>query len=377
MINILNSITNNGTPINGVDQNNKELLEKFNKSLIDLSNPPEFNPVCIYYNDQPFVTLGNIIGIKGQQGARKTFFVSGIVASWLSKKDILGFKATPDIDKKAVFWVDTEQSEDDVYNCLQRVAKMCKYERTDIYKTKINKNPDDIYLASMRRYDPKTILSILKYIVKEKAKELNLGLIIIDGLSDLLETSVNDEKASNELVRELMTLSEQYKLLIAFVIHENIGNSAMTGGKARGHLGSEAERKSQAMIAIKKNKDKANVSDIEITKARRIQPDEKFISFWVDDGFLVPDNGDTPAQFGEDDKTAQVWDALKDELLKMENNTLPQKEVINFICGFLKVKERKANDYLDLIRSDFSREINTFKIKNANYIKLVNDELPI
>ena len=76
---------------------------------------------------------------------------------------------------------------------------------------------------------------------------------LIDGIADFI-SSVNDEEQSNAIVKQLEHLATVYNTLIIVVIHRNPNDN-----KVRGHLGSQLIRKSESVLAIKKDGDSSYI----------------------------------------------------------------------------------------------------------------------
>jgi len=73
--------------------------------------------------------------------------------------------------------------------------------------------------------------------------------VIIDGVADLC-TDVNNPVEANQLVAELQALALEFNCPVIVVLHENAGHD---NGKARGHLGSQLERKAESNLRLKKS----------------------------------------------------------------------------------------------------------------------------
>ncbi len=100
------------------------------------------------------------------------------------------------------------------------------------------------------------VMNLLEYTMEERKeaidlvfRELDVHLLIIDGLADLLP-GVNDEEKSNMLIEKLALSASQHNTCVIVVIHENKG-----GGTVRGHLGSQIERKCAGLIAVRKDRE--------------------------------------------------------------------------------------------------------------------------
>ena len=92
---------------------------------------------------------------------------------------------------------------------------------------------------------PKTKKTFIEYLLQDKIQ--NTGLIIIDGIADLVG-DVNNLEESNACVQKLMEWSSIYECHIITVIHSNYGSSKPTG-----HLGSFLEKKCETQIELEAN----------------------------------------------------------------------------------------------------------------------------
>lgn len=74
-------------------------------------------------------------------------------------------------------------------------------------------------------------------------------LWVIDGIADLIQDPNNIEQSFG-LIESIMVQSDRMNSAVIGILHENPGTN-----KARGNLGSEAERKCGGAITIKKLKE--------------------------------------------------------------------------------------------------------------------------
>ena len=82
----------------------------------------------------------------------------------------------------------------------------------------------------------------------------NLGLIVIDGIADLILEG-NNQAESNIITQRIMTLSEKLNTHIILVIHNTYGVK-----KATGHLGSYLEKKAETICYLDREKNLTKVS---------------------------------------------------------------------------------------------------------------------
>lgn len=270
---------------NEKEASKKASLAKFKSYLLDFNSPPPAQVPCWQFEGKPIGTMGNFMMLKGQQGTRKTFFLSGIVGAWLAKDTRLNWQATPPTGKEAVLWIDTEQSNDDAYTVMKRACITANRQQAT--------HPANLRFAALRERGASERLELISTVLEHDLH--NTGLVVIDGLSDLLATSPNDEIASNALIQSLMEWSAKYSVFIIAVLHENIG--AIDNKKGRGHLGSEAERKAQLVASVAIDAENKELSNVTFTKVRKSMPPNPY-GFWIDaDGLPQLDDAQTPAPF--------------------------------------------------------------------------------
>jgi len=172
------------------------------------------------------------IGIYiGHEKSGKSFVLSCTAASCFGPPQ-LGF--TLDLRGKELDWYDTEQSEY-FYNVnQQRIHQMAE----------LRTNARNYSAFSLRRFSSVERLEIIEHRVKANK---NLGVLVIDGLVDLMQ-DYNSLPETILYVNKLMSWSYDYGILILGVLHLNKGD-----GKIRGHIGSELKNKCDFIINVAKN----------------------------------------------------------------------------------------------------------------------------
>ena len=114
-------------------------------------------------------------------------------------------------------------------------------------------------IGSNQRFTLKDRLNAIDYAIRSTD---NLGLVIIDGIADLV-SDVNSIDESNEVVQMLMKWTEVYKCHIITVIHTNWGSTKPTG-----HLGSALQKKCETEIHLVRNEFDASVIDVKCKSSR-------------------------------------------------------------------------------------------------------------
>lgn len=278
---------------------------------------------CIEIVDQfnnkfPLATFGNISVITGQAKSRKSFFVGAIASSFcnVNFESLECIKTTRNEEKRMILYFDTEQARFHVKNVLNRIIDMS------------GKDPEELEFLnvfSLRKYAPNERLEIIENAI-EVTK--NLGLVIIDGIRDLI-TNINDPDQATMITTKLMKWSEEKDCHILTVIHENKGNE-----HARGHIGTELINKAETVISIRKEQENSLRSEVIPTYTRG----KSFVNFAFtinEEGYPIIDKAFKPENKGRKQKFNMT------ELKTQE------------IEGVLKLafKQSKELTYLELLES--------------------------
>jgi hypothetical protein len=116
-----------------------------------------------------------------------------------------------------------------------------------------DKQPDCLQFLVLRRYDPKTRLSVIEEAIY---KTDNLGLVIIDGIRDLAY-DINSPSESTTLITKLMQWTDERQIHIHTVLHLNKGDD-----NTRGHLGTELNNKAETVLQITKDGFDKDISSV-------------------------------------------------------------------------------------------------------------------
>ena len=272
-------------------------------------------------------TLGNISMVIGKAKARKSFLINMMITTALAEGVSYGmFQCDAPDDKRKVLYLDTEQSKDMVWRAVNRVCKQLEIS-----------NPNMETLA-LRSINPRQRLEVVEAAIE---KTDGVGLVIIDGISDLV-TSINDEEQATNLSSVLMRLTEEYNIHIMTVLHTNKGDN-----HARGHLGTYFQNKAETTIEITVNEHNKDISNVEAKYSR----DEEIIPFAIrinDIGLpIIEENFSTAAKKDKPKKgdisQEALWKVLNQAIIGGKG--LQYGELIeNFKGGYLKVMNDTIGD---------------------------------
>lgn len=190
-------------------------------------------------------TGGNLTTITGQAKTAKTGVVDAMIASVIAAHngnakdcDCLGFTASGP-NEKHLAHLDCEQA---VFDHDQVMRRSHRRSHAEIW-------PAFIHSFCLTGFSIHERRALIPLILEDMEKRGGVHSLFIDGAADLLP-GVNSEEDSNVLVADLQNLAMRYNCPIISVIHENPGQD---GGKMRGHLGSQLERKAESNIRLVKS----------------------------------------------------------------------------------------------------------------------------
>lgn len=212
----------------------------------DLSAPPSKPVPRFFIQEKPWCTPKNIQSILAQAGAGKSSLIGATMAAYMAPgsdtgRDCLGMSAS-DPKGLPLLHVDTEQSPYDHHAMILRTLR----------RAGVDAPPEGFYSYGLAGFSAEELRAFLPLAVEELTIEHGgVFAVIIDGIADFV-SDVNDATECNELVAELHALAIKYDTALVLVVHENPGAD---NGKARGHLGSQLERKVETALRLKRTEE--------------------------------------------------------------------------------------------------------------------------
>jgi len=209
-----------------------------------LNPPPKAVPVLSLVG-QGICTAGNLAVITGQAKAGKSAVIGATLATLLDNKEHLGILAE-NHKGRAVIHFDTEQSRYDHHQLVRRA----------LHRAGVKEAP--AWLRSYTLADVPTNERRAALIAEMSAARSDHGgiaLVIVDGVADLCNDP-NDSEEAFGLVDELHRMAIRFDCSILLVLHLNPGTQS---AKSRGHLGSQLERKAEAVVTLEKVGDEVSV----------------------------------------------------------------------------------------------------------------------
>lgn len=363
---------NNITPLDieqDIKQNIKQaecnpLLESAKLDITKKLNPP---PKVMKINGETFGTLGNFSLAIGKAKSKKTFLMALLMAAAVKNDNIENaFKGLLPTNKNRVVFVDTEQSEYYVQLVAKRVLKSAGIREADNF---------DVY--GLRPYNTDERNQIIEEIIDSTP---DLGLLIIDGVRDVV-TSINDEEEATKWANKLLKWTEERQIHITTVLHQNKGDF-----NARGHLGTELVNKAELTLSAKVDPRDAEKSIIspEYCRHKAFEP----FAIWIDDNeqYGLPKKAEgwkpkdeNKSKNAKDDPHEVSSMTHRKILRKIKKNVQGEKpnysemiEQINLVVSNLhqSIGNTKARNYLTFYKNEGFVTRNGKKRSSKSYYKI-------
>ena len=253
------------------DFSDEELESYLSKGEIKATDKVTIPPKILFVGDCTIATFGNFSASTGKAKSKKTFNISAMVAAAVTNTTVLNYRACLPEGKRKILYFDTEQSK--YHNVLERIYKLSGLS--------VKKDDPRLLFWGLREYTPKLRIALIDYALR---KHQEVGLVIIDGLRDLMY-DINNGKEATDVMTVLMAWTSVYDLHIHTVLHLNKNDN-----NPRGHIGTELENKAETVLIISKNLQNNSISEVRPMHMR----DKEFstFAFHIDDNKLpVLDNG--------------------------------------------------------------------------------------
>ncbi len=248
-------------PIQNLTTEQKEkaaIGELIRASKVDRSKIIEKPEAClsVVQGDKEAIlaTLGNFSLVIGKAKSKKTFslvmFFHAIVANQTTRNKFKG--NLPHGKTRAIFF-DTEQGE---YHVQQFDKRVC------ILLGKAD--PPNFETYHLRKFTPEERLQIINQVIETTPE---LGFVAIDGIRDLVN-SINDEEEATKIASHLLKWTEEHKIHIMTVLHQNKGDN-----NARGHVGTELVNKAETVLSVTRDEQDTELSIVSVEYCREMAPE--------------------------------------------------------------------------------------------------------
>lgn len=230
----------------------------------DIHEPPSVLAIQSAYGERINIcSAGSFSVVIGKAKSRKTFLLTTLAAAAMSDGirvlDVVIGSMPEGRDRVAVF--DTEQSHFYAHRFARRICDMVE-----------RFNHSKLQFRHLQPYTPEQRLSIIEHVIRSTP---TIGLVIVDGLRDLLTRGINDEEEATAITSRILNLVHTYQIHMIFVLHQNKNDL-----NARGHIGTEVINKAETVLSVTKDDKDKSVSVVKAEFCRGMEPEP--FSFSID-----------------------------------------------------------------------------------------------
>ena len=153
----------------------EELTLCIKESAVRAADACEQSPAVLWVDGSVIGTLGNFSASIGKAKSKKTFNVAALTAAALTNGSVLHYRASFPEEKRGILYSDTEQGRPHCQQVLRRILRLAGLPE--------EQDPDNLVMLTLRKFPPDMRLAIVDHAIGTIP---HLGLVIIDGIRDLL-----------------------------------------------------------------------------------------------------------------------------------------------------------------------------------------------
>jgi ribosomal protein L20A (L18A) len=178
--------------------------------------------------------------------------------------------------------------------------------------------PNNLKVYGLRSFNPSERLELIEHAIYNTP---NVGLVVIDGIKDLV-TSINSEEEATMISSKLLKWTEEKNIHIINVLHQN-----KTSDHARGHIGTELINKAETVLSVNVDEKDKDISIMTAEQTRNKEPNPF--------AFRIDENG-IPTEVVGYCFTKEIASGRRNYLLEL--NETHQYEIIE--SAFIRLAER-------------------------------------
>jgi len=251
------------------------ILSRFNVHLNKVDTTKTLSPPRVALSiknllNDTYATIGSLGDFSlwtGKAKVGKSYVMRIAIVSALKRSLHLNrFKSELPEDKRTVLIIDTEQSD---YHLNLGIKRICKELNEDA--------PINLHAYGFRGTPHDELKQIVEALIYTTP---NLGLVIIDGIVDLI-ANINNEDIAKEMSTTIGRWTKDCDIHIMAVLHENKGKG---DDNARGSIGTWLTNKAETVMNVSNCAEDKNIKKVRAIETRNAPPEEFY--------FRISESGD-------------------------------------------------------------------------------------
>ena len=192
----------------------EELALCIEEAAVRAADACEQSPAVLWVDGSVIGTLGNFSASIGKAKSKKTFNVAALTAAAVTNGTVLHYRASFPEEKRGILYIDTEQGRPHCQQVLRRILRLAGLPE--------ERDPDNLVMLTLRKFPPDMRLAIVDHAIGTIP---HLGLVIIDGIRDLLY-DINSPKEATDIISRFMQWTDDRQIHIHTILHQNKNVSA-------------------------------------------------------------------------------------------------------------------------------------------------------
>jgi hypothetical protein len=251
------------------------ILSRFNVHLNKVDTTKTLSPPRVALSiknllNDTYATIGSLGDFSlwtGKAKVGKSYVMRIAIVSALKRSLHLNrFKSELPEDKRTVLIIDTEQSD---YHLNLGIKRICR-ELNEVA-------PTNLHAYGFRGTPHDELKQIVEALIYTTP---NLGLVIIDGIVDLI-ANINNEDIAKEMSTTIGRWTKDCDIHIMAVLHENKGKS---DDNARGSIGTWLTNKAETVMNVSNCIENKSIKKVRAIETRNAPPEEFY--------FRISESGD-------------------------------------------------------------------------------------
>ena len=184
----------------------EELALCIEESAVRAADACEQSPAVLRVDGSVIGTLGNFSASIGKAKSKKTFNVAALTAAALTNGTVLHYRASFPEEKRGILYIDTEQGRPHCQQVLRRILRLAGLPE--------ERDHDNLVMLTLRKFPPDLRLAIVDHAIGTIP---HLGLVIIDGIRDLLY-DINSPKEATDIISRFMQWTDDRQIHIHTIL---------------------------------------------------------------------------------------------------------------------------------------------------------------